>query len=113
MRAPEWMLAELAVRVELGHQATKGQPLVVLGFDHPLVDPLDQGLEAGVVRQVDADGQGVGKETDEPVDVGVAPVGHRDAHHQVVLAAAHREGDGKDRQLDLEGGDLVLPGPAA
>ncbi len=76
-----------------------------MGRQRGLADLLQQLRHAGVLRQINAQGQGVDEETDQVLGFGAATVGARHAYHYIAFVAqtchkhrpgteqAHEQGD--------------------
>ena len=93
------------LRLQLLDQPVEGDVLPLLGGQHGVAHPPQQGAEGGIVRDPGARHQGVDEEADQPLGVQPVAPGGGEPHREVVLAAQAGEQGGEAGQQGGEGGD--------
>ena len=102
-------LRKVALRLELGHQLLERQILVRIGVQGRAPGAAQQLAEAGIAREVRAQGQGVEEEPDQPLDLGAVAVRDRRADREVLLAGMAAENGGERGEEDHKGcGSFLL-----
>ncbi len=107
----------VAGRIEVFHQLLERHVLVAVGVEGDLALAPQQLPEGGIAREIGAQHQAVGEEADQPLDLGLAPVGDQRADGDVLLRrpvmeerleGGHHD-DEERRPLTLGEGLEVLP----
>ena len=96
--------AGVAVEVQLGDQLFERQVLVRVGVDCRRALAVQRREQAGLAAEVDAQGDGVDEEADQPLDLAPAAVGDRRPDRQVELPGGARQESAEEGREDHEEG---------
>ena len=99
--------AEVALGLEFLDELLEGQVLVGIGAEGGLAHAAQQLAEGGVAAEPSAQGEGVGEEADETLELGLIAARDGGAHAEVVLAGVALEHDLEGGQQEHEGRDAL------
>ena len=74
-----------------------------IGAERRLTDPEQESFEGRIVREVDAEDEGVDEEPDERLDLGSVAVGDRRAHGEILVPCPALQEDEEQREQRHEG----------
>ncbi len=87
----QWRVSQAAFRPYDLHHLLEWQVLMVLGFQNTFLDLCQQGFSGWSARGIDAHGQGVDEQADQPFQFGATTACHRAADHHIVLSGQARQ----------------------